>query len=69
MDQELQKKIDEQAAKIDEILKTVTKIKRYFQIMTWVTLIAVVLPILGLLFAVPSFMSNYADPLNSALLQ
>jgi uncharacterized membrane protein len=67
MDLELQRKIDEQGVKVDEILKTVTKIKRYFQIMTWVTIIAVVLPLLGLLFAVPAFMTNYADPLSNVL--
>ncbi len=64
MEQEIQKKLDEQAAKIDAIYKSVEKTRKYFLTMLWVTLIAVVLPIIGLAFAIPAFLNNYVGSLN-----
>ena len=64
MDQDIQKKLEEQGAKIDFIYKSVEKIRKYFRIILWITVIAVVLPIIGLVFAIPSFLSNYAGNLN-----
>lgn len=65
MDPELAKRLDEQDKKLDAIYKSVEKTRRYFLIITWITVIAIVLPLIGLLFAVPSFMKNYVDPLSS----
>ncbi len=64
MEQELQKKIDEQGLKIDAIFKSVEKTRRYFLIMTWITILAVVVPMIGLAIALPSFMSNYVGALG-----
>ena len=64
MDIELQKKLDEQAVKIDAIYKTVEKTRKYFLTIIWVTVIAVVLPIIGLMFFIPSFISNYTSNVN-----
>lgn len=60
MDQDLQKKIDEQSLKIDAIYKSVEKTRKYFLIIIWVTIIAVVIPIIGLLFAIPKFINLYS---------
>lgn len=65
MDQEIQKKLDEQGVKIDAILKSVEKTRRYFVITAWVTILAIVIPMIGLVFVIPSFISNYTDTLNS----
>lgn len=60
MEQDLQKKIDEQSLKIDAIYKSVEKTRKYFLTIIWITIIAVVLPIFGLLFAIPKFIDLYS---------
>ena len=64
MDQELKQKIEEQGVKIDAIYKSVEKTRKYFLIIIWVSVIAVVLPLIGLMFAIPSFLSNYTSTLS-----
>jgi hypothetical protein len=66
MEQELQKKIEEQGIKIDAIYKSVEKTRKYFLMIIWITVIAVVVPIIGLAFAIPSFMKNYVNELGGA---
>lgn len=61
MDQELQKKIDEQGLKIDAIYKSVEKTRKYFLVIIWVTIIMAVLPMIGLLFAIPKFIGIYSS--------
>jgi hypothetical protein len=61
MDEELKKRIEEQAVKIDAIYKSVEKTRKYFLMMVWITIIAVVLPLIGLAFALPSFLNNYGS--------
>lgn len=51
--------------KVDEILATVTKMRRYAQWSLTITIVIIVLPILGLAFAVPSFLSTYNQTLQS----
>lgn len=65
IDAELQTRIDGLEAKVDAIYKSVEKTRRYFLIITWITIIAVVLPLVGLVFAVPAFLDNYVGTLNS----
>ena len=55
MDQEIKNRLDAQEVKMDAIYKSVEKTRKYFLIMTWVTIIVIVLPLIGLMFAVPSF--------------
>lgn len=62
--QNLQKKIDEQEIKIDAIYKSVEKIRKYFLMTIWVTVITVVLPLIALAFVIPAFMSNYVDKIS-----
>jgi hypothetical protein len=64
MDQDLQKKIDEQGVKIDAIYKSVEKTRKYFLMIIWITVIAVVLPLIGLMFVLPSFLSTYTSTLG-----
>lgn len=64
MDEELNKKIEEQGVKIDAIYKSVEKTRKYFLMIIWVTVIAVVLPLVGLVFVIPSFLSNYTSTLS-----
>jgi len=64
MDEELNKKIEEQGLKIDAIYKSVEKTRKYFLIIIWITILGVVLPMIGLAFVIPSFLSNYVDTLS-----
>ena len=47
--------------KLEAIYISVEKTRRYFQWVLIATVVAFVLPLLGLVFAVPSFLSSYAQ--------
>lgn len=64
MDEELKKQLEEQRVKIDAMYKSLEKIRKYFQILVWITVAVVILPMLGLVFAIPAFMTNYVDQLS-----
>lgn len=64
MDEELNKKIEEQGLKIDAIYKSVEKTRKYFLIIIWVTILGLVLPMIGLAFVLPSFLSSYTSSFN-----
>lgn len=64
MDQELKNKLEEQEKKLDAIYKSVEKTRKYFLMVIWISIIMVVLPIIGLVIAIPSFLSNYSDLSN-----
>ncbi|MCX6751607.1 MAG: hypothetical protein NT161_02455 [Candidatus Nomurabacteria bacterium] len=64
MDPELNKKIEEQGLKIDAIYKSVEKTRKYFLMIIWITIIAVVLPLIAMIFILPSFLSNYTNALG-----
>ncbi len=59
MEQDIQKKLEEQDAKLDAIFVSVEKTRKYFLIVTWITVILVVLPAIGLIFAIPAFIDTY----------
>jgi hypothetical protein len=64
MDAELTQKLQEQAVKIEEIREAVKATRRYMQITFWVTIIFLVLPLFGLLYAVPKAMNSYMGMIN-----
>lgn len=53
--------------KIDAIYESVEKTRKYFQIVMWVTLAMVVLPVIGLIFAIPAFLNSYTSSLEGLL--
>jgi len=61
MDPETKNKLTELESKIDAIYYSVEKTRKYFLTIVWITVIAVVLPIIGLFFAIPSFLSSYSS--------
>lgn len=67
MENEILTRLDAQQAKIDAIYTSVEKTRKYFQIILWVTLATVLLPMLGLLFAVPMFMSSYMSSFDGLI--
>mgnify|MGYP003418982461 FL=1 len=64
MDQEIKNKLDEQGLKIDAIFASVEKSRKYFLVTMWVTVLAIVLPMIGLAFFAPSFLDTYSSALN-----
>ena len=65
MDQEIKNKIDEQTLKIDAIYASVEKSRKYFLITMWVTILAIVLPVIGVSILAPSLMSSYTNIINT----
>jgi type II secretory pathway component PulF len=59
MEQEILKKIEEQDQKINAIYESVEKTRKYILMVTIATIVAFVLPLIGLLFLIPSFISTY----------
>ena len=58
MDQELINRLDVMEAKIGQIYTSVEKTRKYFQIVFWVTVAMVILPAIGLIFAIPAFLNS-----------
>jgi len=58
-------KIKELETKIDQIYQSVEKTRKYFFWTMIITVALVVLPIIGLAFALPSFLTNYVGQIQS----
>lgn len=67
MEPDIQNKLTVLEAKLDGVQASIDKIRRYFQIITWVTIIMVVLPLLGLLIAIPAFIRSYTSTFEGLL--
>lgn len=64
MEQNVQERLDAMEVKIDTTLKAVKKIQWYMTVTAWVTIAVIVLPMLGLLFAIPALLSSYTEAMN-----
>lgn len=60
MDAELQQKLDALEKKIDATFTSAEKTRKYFLAIIVISVIAFVLPLIGLLFAIPTFISTYS---------
>lgn len=67
MENEIQNKLKEQDEKLDAIYKSVEKTRKYFLIVIWITVIAFVLPLIAMMFVIPSFMSSYMGSLDGLI--
>lgn len=67
MDQQLIDKLNTLEAKIDATWQSAEKTRKYFLIIIWITVIAFVLPLIGLTFVLPSFLDSYLGSINSLL--
>jgi len=67
MDPEMEKRLSAQDGKLDSILKSAEKTRKYFLIILWITILAVVLPLIGLMFAIPAFLKNYLGSFEGLL--
>ena len=66
-DPEIRQRLDALEKKIDAVYVSAEKTRKYFLTIIVVSVVAFVLPLIGLLFAIPSFLSSYSD--ISGLLQ
>jgi hypothetical protein len=67
MDEQLKARLDAQEAKIDAIYTSVEATRKYFMWTLIITVLLFVLPLVGLVFAIPSFLSMYTDPTSLGL--
>lgn len=65
MQPDIAKALEEQREKIDQIYASVEKTRKYFLWTMIITLALVILPLLGLIFALPAFLSTYTTDLQS----
>ena len=61
MDQEILKKLDAQAQKLDEISHALARIRTYFFWILIGSIALIVLPLIGLGFAIPQFLDIYSS--------
>lgn len=66
IDPELLAKLDEIGAKADKAFHAAESARKYLFWTGVVTIALVVIPLIGLVFAIPAFMNSYVDPLNAA---
>lgn len=64
MEEEVFKKLEEQGKKLDTIFRSVEKTRRYFLWILIITIGLFVLPLIGLIFVIPKFISMYSGGLN-----
>lgn len=60
MDLKIQERLDEQEIKINEILVSIKKIEKYMKLTFWITVVVIVLPLVIMIFAIPSIISSYS---------
>lgn len=58
MENEILKKLEEQAEKIEEIYISVEKTRKYFLWTLIISVAFVVLPLIGLMFVIPQFLNT-----------
>lgn len=61
MDQDILTRLELLEKKIDAVYVSAEKTRKYFLAVVIVSAIAFVLPLIGLLFAIPSFLSIYSS--------
>lgn len=64
MDSEVNQKLEDINKKLDLVLAHSQSAKKHSQIVFWITIALIILPLIGLVFAIPSFLSNYNSLLN-----
>lgn len=67
MDADIKAQLKAHEEKLDAIYRSVEKTRKYFLIIIWATIIMVVVPAIGLIFAIPRFIDTYTSTLNGLL--
>ena len=64
MEDDLRQRIDALEKKLDAIYVSTEKTRKYFLAVLIISVIAFILPLVGLLFAIPTFISSYGEMLT-----
>ncbi len=64
MEEELLEKIEEQRRKIEEIYRSVEKMRKYFLWTLIITAAVIILPLIGMMFVIPQFLNLYSGNLG-----
>lgn len=65
MEPNTNQKLDELSKKVDAVYISVEKTRKYFKWTMIITLALFILPLIGLIFAIPSFMGNYVGNIQT----
>ena len=65
--EQILQKIAEQEQKLNELIALVAKVRKYFLIIIWVSVALFIIPLIGMLFVIPSFINTYTSSLNGLL--
>lgn len=66
MENDIDSRINQLEEKMDKVYKSVERIRKYFLWTGIITVAVIVIPMIGLLFAIPAFMKNYVGGINDA---
>ena len=64
MEPNILQKLQEQESKIDAIYASVEKTRKYFLWTLIITIVLFIVPLIGLIFVIPSFLSTYTTGLQ-----
>jgi type II secretory pathway component PulF len=64
MEQDILQKIEEQSRKIDEMYRSVEKLRKYFLWTLIITVAMILIPIIGLIIVIPQFLNIYSGNLG-----
>lgn len=64
MNEDILKKLEEQDKKLDAIFQSSEKMRKYFLWTLIISVAVIILPLIGLVFVIPSFLSNLALPVG-----
>lgn len=67
MEPHIQTRLDAIEAKLDSILVSVERMRRYFTLVFWITIAMIVLPVLGLIIAIPILINMYAGMMSGLI--
>jgi len=61
MENEILEKLKQNEEKLEKIFISVEKTRKYFFWTMVITAVVIILPLIGLVFAIPSFLSTYSN--------
>ena len=64
MEEETKRRLDSQDRLLEEIYKSVEKTRKYFLWTLIISLVVFVLPLVGMIFVIPKFLSVYTSTLG-----
>lgn len=62
MESDVLKKLEEQDKKLSAILDSSEKMRKYFFWTLWISVAVIVLPLIGMMFVLPSFFNSFMLP-------